>query len=180
MKPAKEGLVSIVILNWNGKQDLDKCIKSIWANTTYRDFEIVVSDNGSTDGSIELLEALKKKGRVHKVLLNGKNLGFGGGNNVGIEAAKGEFLILLNNDTEPLKGWLKALVRAAEQNPEAGIIGPWFPNADQKDTIFGPGFVDDRGISRNSFIKEQCFAEMVSGGAFFVRREVIDRIGVLD
>jgi GT2 family glycosyltransferase len=180
MKPAKEGLVSIVILNWNGKKDLGKCIKSIWANTSYKDFEVIVSDNGSTDGSVEILESLKKKGRVHKIVLNGKNLGFGGGNNQGIEVAEGEFLILLNNDTEPLKGWLEALVRVARQNPEAGIIGPWFPNADKKDTVFGPGFVDDKGVSRNSFVKEQCFAEMVSGGAFFMRRDVIDSIGLLD
>ncbi len=180
MKPVKEGLVSIIILNWNGKHFLKDCIDSILKNTSYKKFEIVVSDNGSTDGSIELLKKMKKNGKVQKLVLSGKNLGFGGGNNAGIKVSEGEFILLLNNDTKVTKNWLKPLVELADKRQDVGILGPWFPNAAHKNTIFGPGFVDNKGISRDSFKKEEGEAEMVSGGAFFVKRRVIDAIGVLD
>ena len=180
MKPVKKGLVSIIILNWDGKHFLKDCIDSILKNTDYKKFEIIVSDNGSTDGSIELLKKMKKEGKVQKLVLSGKNLGFGGGNNAGVEVSEGEFILLLNNDTKATKKWLKPLVELAGKRQDVGIIGPWFPNAAHKNTIFGPGFVDTKGISRDSFKKGEGEAEMVSGGAFFVKREVIDAIGVLD
>ncbi len=179
MKPAKKGLVSIVILNWNGKSYLQQCIASLWKNTNYKNFEIIVSDNGSTDGSIAVLQGLKRRGKVHKLVLNEKNLGFGGGNNIGIMAAEGDYIFLLNNDTRATKDWLLPLVEQAKKDESIGIIGPWFPDADHKETIFGPGFVDNKGISRNAFIKEG-EGEMVSGGAFFIKRKAVDKIGLFD
>jgi hypothetical protein len=180
MKPVKKGLVSIVILNWNGKKFLKDCIESISESTDYRNFEVIVADNGSTDGSIDLLQEMKKKGLVQKLVLNGRNLGFGGGNNRGIFEAEGEFVFLLNNDTKVTKGWLAPLVELANRRADAGIIGPLFPNLSQLDKIFGPGFIDNKGISRDLEVSGECEGEMVSGGAFFVKRKVIDAIGLLD
>ncbi len=180
MMPGSKGLVSIVILNWNGKKDLQRCIPALWKNTLYKKFEVIVVDNGSTDGSIELMQEMKSKGKVHTIVLNNKNLGFAGGNNKGIGQAKGEYVFLLNNDTAVTRGWLEPLVKIARERRNVGIIGPWFPNAENQDTIFGPGFIDNAGRSRNTFKRGDCEGEIVSGGAFFVKREVIERIGLLD
>jgi len=180
MPAVKKGLVSIVILNWNGKKLLQDCVESILKNTDYKNFEIIVSDNGSTDGSIEILQQLRKQGKVQKLVLNGKNLGFGGGNNAGILAAEGEYVFLLNNDTLVTKGWLAELVKAAEQNPAVGIIGPLFQNFDQQNISLGPGYVDDSGRSKDIVSEKELEGEMVSGGAFFVKRKVIEKIGLLD
>ncbi|MCU0579382.1 MAG: glycosyltransferase family 2 protein [Desulfobacterota bacterium] len=81
--------------------------------------EIIVSDNGSTDGSVEFISREYKNVRL---LENRKNLGFALGNNVALEAARGDFLVLLNNDTAPEPGWLKSLVEVAVKYPDAGLV----------------------------------------------------------
>ena len=113
-------LVSVVIVNYNGRQFLPECLNALANQTFPREcFEVIVSDNGSTDGSLELLET---EYSWVKVLKNGRNLGFASGNNVAFQAAQGEYLIALNNDTAPLPDWIEKLVQAAEKNPRAGMI----------------------------------------------------------
>ncbi len=87
--------ISIVIVNWNGLKWLDKCLATIFAQT-YKDFEVIFVDNGSTDESISFV---KKNYSQVVVIESEKNLGFAGGNNLGIDRAKGEYILLLNNDT---------------------------------------------------------------------------------
>ncbi len=112
--------VSVVIVNYNGKSFLPGCLQALADQTYPREcFEVIVSDNGSTDGSLELLEASYP---WVKVLKNEKNLGFASGNNVAFEAAQGEYLIALNNDTAPLPDWIEKLVMEAEKYPRAGLI----------------------------------------------------------
>ena len=86
-------LISAVVLNWNGGQVLDNCLRSLY-NQTYRPLEVVVVDNASTDGSVDLL---KEKFQDVNLIINGKNLGFGAGNNVGIRASRGKYIMILNN-----------------------------------------------------------------------------------
>ena len=88
--------VSIIIVNYNTKTLLADCLRSIYAQTTDMNYEIIVSDNGSTDGSIEMI-----KSEFPNVILieNNANLGFGGANNRGLAIAKGKYIFYLNSDT---------------------------------------------------------------------------------
>ena len=113
-------IASIVIVNFNGKHFLPACLNAIVAQTLPKDaYEVIVSDNGSTDGSLEML---KQEYPWVRVIENGKNLGFAAGNNVAFKAARGKYLVAVNNDTAPLPDWLENLIKAAEENPQAGII----------------------------------------------------------
>lgn len=90
--------VSIIILNWNGGEIVCKCIESV-LKTDYPDFEVILVDNGSTDGSIEKVSKLfEKQPRLHILRLK-KNTGFAMGNNIGALIAKGKYICFLNNDT---------------------------------------------------------------------------------
>jgi GT2 family glycosyltransferase len=97
--------ISIVIVTWNGRQYLDACLRAAEAQQGVR-VEIIVVDNGSTDGSAEFVRARFPRVRVVELT---QNRGFAGGNNVGAQTARGEFIAFLNNDTVAEKGWLRAL-----------------------------------------------------------------------
>ena len=112
--------VSVVIVNFNGKLYLPTCLNALKAQTYPRDcYEVIVSDNGSTDGSLKLLEADFPWVRVLK---NGRNLGFASGNNVAFQVAQGEYVIALNNDTAPFPDWIEKMVQEAERYPRAGLV----------------------------------------------------------
>lgn len=112
--------LSIVIICWNDLKVIGDCLKSIYAETHSTDFEVIVSDNGSTDGSIEFVH---KNYPSVQVLENGANLGFAKGNNVGIRGSRGEYVLILNPDTIIHEGALDKLVRFADRHPEAGGFG---------------------------------------------------------
>ena len=109
--------VTVVIPNWNGEQFLRLCLGSL-RDQSFRAFETIVVDNGSVDSSITFVE--EHFPEVDVVAL-GENLGIAAAFNAGIEASTLEYVVLLNNDTEQDPGWLEALVRAAEDHPEAGL-----------------------------------------------------------
>ena len=112
--------VSVVTVNYNGKHYLPACLDALRRQTYPADaFEVIVSDNGSTDGSQDLLRAQYPWVRL---LENKKNLGFAAGNNVAFQAARGDYLVALNNDTQPATDWLEQLVAFAEAHPSAGIV----------------------------------------------------------
>lgn len=112
--------VSVIIVNFNGKHYLCDCLNALRLQTyPQHRFEIIVSDNGSTDGSLQLLQEAYPWVRV---LSNQENLGFAKGNNVALKEAKGEYLILLNNDTAVTPGWLEGMVKVAVAHPEAGLV----------------------------------------------------------
>lgn len=112
--------VSVIIVNYNGAGYLPTCLNALCQQTYPADcFEVIVSDNASGDGSLDLLQRAYPWVRV---LENDKNLGFAAGNNVAIAAARGEYLILLNNDTAPDPNWLENIVRVAQEHPQAGLV----------------------------------------------------------
>ncbi len=126
-------LVSIVIVNWNRKNDTIECLKSLEKINTEFKLEIVVVDNASTDGSrIDIKKFLKKaffskKHFRYELIKNKENLGFCEGNNVGINHAlnhKADFVLLLNNDTLVDKNFLINLVKTFKKYPKAGILSP--------------------------------------------------------
>ncbi len=112
--------LSIVIICWNDRKVIEDCLRSIFERTHSLDFEVIVSDNGSTDGSLEFIHQHFPKVRV---IENNANLGFARGNNVGIRAATGEFVLILNPDTLIHDGALDQWIEFADRHPEAGAFG---------------------------------------------------------
>jgi GT2 family glycosyltransferase len=112
--------LSIVILCWNDKKVIGDCLGSIYAQAQEFDIEVIVSDNGSTDGSIEFIHQAYPNAQV---LQNGKNLGFAQGNNVGINRSTGEYVLILNPDTILHSHALENLAACADRHPEAGAFG---------------------------------------------------------
>ena len=115
--------VSIIVLNWNGKHDTVECLESL-SHISYPNYEVIVVDNGSTDGSVEQFKARYPE---ITVIENQDNLGFAEGNNVGIRAAlqeDTEYVLLLNNDTIVDPRFLDELINVAEREPRVGFAGP--------------------------------------------------------
>jgi GT2 family glycosyltransferase len=112
--------LSIIILCWNDLGLIGNCLRSIYEGTHSTDFEVIVSDNGSTDGSVEFIQKNFAKVRV---LENKANLRFSKGNNVGIQISTGEYVLILNPDTIIHEGSLDRLIEFADRHPEAGGFG---------------------------------------------------------
>jgi GT2 family glycosyltransferase len=119
--------LSVVILCWNDKKVITDCLQSIFANTRNLDFEVIVSDNGSTDGCPEFSRAEFPQVRL---IENGANLRFAKGNNVAINVAQGEYILILNPDTIIHEGALEGFVAFADKHPKAGAFGCRVLNAD--------------------------------------------------
>lgn len=112
--------LSIVILCWNDLQVIGACLRSIYAETRDLDLEVIVSDNGSTDGSLEYISHNYPGVRI---VANGVNLGFAKGNNAGMELSRGEYVLILNPDTIIHDRALEKLVAFADSRPEGGAFG---------------------------------------------------------
>lgn len=112
--------LSVVIICWNDLQHIGPCLRSVYDATKAVDFEVIVADNGSTDNS---LLYVREHFTEVRIVANGANLGFGRGNNAGIRAAKGEYVLILNPDTIIHNRALEKLVAYADRHPEAGAFG---------------------------------------------------------
>ena len=115
--------LSIIIVNWNVKPLLERCLSSIFLYGKNLDYEVLVVDNNSIDGSKEYLKDLSKKKQGLRVILNKKNLGFAVANNQAIKISKGEFILFLNPDAEVGGGTLQKMVYFMEKNSDCGIAG---------------------------------------------------------
>ncbi len=112
-------LVSVVILNWNGKEYLRECLDSV-LRSTYAPLEIIFVDNGSTDGSVDYVKSVYPSVLI---LENGKNLGYAEGNNKGIELSKGKYVVTLNNDVIVEPDWLEKPVEYFENDDLLAVVG---------------------------------------------------------
>jgi GT2 family glycosyltransferase len=176
---------SVIIPNWNGAAHLPTCLDSL-RRQTFRDFEIIVVDNGSTDESLDLLARDYPEVRV---LALGENRGFAGACNAGIRAARGEFIVLLNNDTEADPRWLEEVVAAFRRHPEAGLVASKMLLFDRRDVFHTAGDyyrVDgrpgNRGVwetDRGQYDREE-YVFSACGGSAAYRRTMLDEIGLLD
>ena len=127
-------VASVIIVNWNGLEHLPVCLDSLAAQT-FRDFEVILVDNGSRDGSVEFVRARYPWVRLVELA---ENTGFAAGNNYGFEQARGAYLVTLNNDTRAEPDWLATLVAVAEAYPQAGMVASRicnFADVDLIDTI---------------------------------------------
>ena len=181
-------LVSVVILNWNGKHFLKNCLSSV-LNSDYPNFEIIFVDNASIDGSVEYV--LKNFGfdKRLKVIKNNKNLGYTGGNNVGIKYAKGKYVVLLNNDTKVEPSWLRELVKVMELNPDVGIAQSKLLLLNNPRLIdCAGGFIDPfgYGYERGHLEKDKGQYDKVDnifyskGASIIIRREILKKVGLFD
>jgi len=139
--------ISIVIPHHNGKDLLFNCLQSIYQNISISNFEIIVVDNNSNDGSTE---AVKKYFPKINLIKSKKNLGYSGGCNLGAKNSKGEYVIFLNNDTLHTKDWIEELIAFLDKNPHAGAAQPKILNAIKKDTF-------DYAGGAGGFIDKYCF-----------------------
>jgi GT2 family glycosyltransferase len=177
--------VSIVIPNWNGAEYLPPCLESLRAQT-YMRFEVIVADNASTDGSQELLRDAYPEVRLVQLP---ENRGFTGAANAGIEAAQGEVIVLLNNDTEVEPGWLGEVTAAFERHPEAGSVASKMLLYDRRDTFHTVGdtysvggLPGNRGVWEQDEsqydVEEYVFS--ACGGSAAYRRAMLEEVGPLD
>ena len=180
---------SLIVINYNGRDFVVSCLKAL-EGQLFKDFEIVLIDNGSSDGSLGQIERFLQGSQLAsfvKVVPLEKNLGFAGGNLEGLRHANGEYIALLNSDTEPKGEWLGEFVKAMDMDPEIGICG-------SKMVVHGSDVIDSagdglstalRGFKRGEGEKAALYnqREFVFGacaGAALYRRKMIEEIGFLD
>lgn len=177
---------SVIVLNWNGRHLLEECLESVRAQA-FRDFETIVVDNGSTDGSTDFLR--EAWGDRIRIVALPSNQGFAGGNNAGIRASRGRWIILLNNDTAVDSGWLSALADAIRRHPDAGMFTPKILNYYRRDEIDNTGhliYPDGLARGRHRLEKddgrfdEEGEVLSPSGCAAVYKKEMLDQIGLLD
>lgn len=190
--------LSITICSWNTIDDLRACLASLREASDEANFEVVVVDNASSDGSADMAE---NEFPEFRTLRQTTNLGFTGGHNLALAQRKGNHAALLNSDTIVHKGAIAELWKYMSENPEAGIVGPKllnpdgslqyscrrFPNpvaAAFRNTFLGRLFPNNR-YSKDYLMQDWDHSstrevDWVSGAALFIRGDVLDKVGGLD
>lgn len=179
-------LVSIVIVTYNGLQVATiSCLESLFLETNGMDFEVIVVDNNSTDGTQRFLEELASRESRLKVVLNTVNRGFAGGNNDALQVACGDILVLLNNDTRVTRGWLTRIVEVLTEDKSIGMVGPATNSAGNEQNIFISGTSPEEIISEGALWKQKSQGDGFTTDklCFFCvafRRDLFEKIGMLD
>lgn len=193
--------VSIIIVSYNTRKLLKKCLASIKKHTKEVNYEVIVVDNASTDGSVDAISNFQFPVSNFHLIRNGKNLGFARANNQGVERAKGRYILLLNSDTKLKDDTISEMIMWMDGHKNVGIAtcrlvnpdgetqatGGYFPNLLR--IFLWASFLDDLPlISRifgsfhphGSFFKKARRQDWVTGAFFLVRREAADTLGGLD
>jgi GT2 family glycosyltransferase len=189
--------LSIVIVNWNTKELLLKCIRTALDTTKLRSLEIIVVDNRSTDGSVEAVSSMAEV----KIIVNKKNLGFAAANNIGIRASTGKYVCLVNSDVEVLESCLDRMCHYMDEHPEVGVLGPLVLNRDmtlQRSCAELPSVWNtltqalmlDKIFSRSRWSRSRFMThfdhastrnvEVLSGCFLMTRRSALESVGLLD
>jgi len=189
--------LSVIIVNWNVRDLLRRCLHSILANLPACQLEIIVVDNGSTDGSPEMVRT--EFPQVH-LMANPDNRGFTAANNQGLAVARGRYVLLLNPDTEVVGDALETLVAFADAHPDVGVVGPQLLNPDGtvqssrrrfptlatallESTWLQP-YAPRRLLARYYVLDrpddEVQDVDWVTGAALMARREAVEQVGPLD
>jgi GT2 family glycosyltransferase len=182
--------VVIVVLNWNGRDDTLACLASL-SGIDYPVYEVIVVDNGSGDDSVAAIRAAYPQVTL---IETGDNLGYVGGNNVGLEHAGimgADYALLLNNDTEVAPDFLNLMVEVAEVDAAIGIVGPTIYYFDRPDVIWSAGGSIDWGwgdtrmvsldvVDQGQFSLLPRPVDFVSGCAMLIKMSLLDQMGLLD
>ena len=177
--------VSVVVVCYGRLELTKQCILSLLGMTAYPDWELVAVDNASPDGTAEWLERMAQEWDRIRVVPNSENLGFPGGVNSGVRAASGEYMVLLNNDTQVTPGWLGRFVRHLRDDDELGLVGA-VTNAIGNEAAIEVKYKD--GVEMVNASRQYTAAHFrslipVKNVAFFavaLRRETWDSVGELD
>jgi len=190
--------LSIVIVNWNVRDLLRRCLHSILADLQTCRFEIIVVDNASTDGSVEMVHQEFPQVRL---IASEVNLGYTGGNNRGIAASQGRYILLLNPDTEVLDDALVTMVAYMDAHPDVGALGPQLLNPDgsvqssrRRFPTLGTALVEstviqqwwpDNRILRRYYVQDRpddaiSEVDWVTGACILLRRQAVEQVGPLD
>ena len=177
-------MVSVVIVNWNGRRYLERCLSSV-VNQTYPHFEVILVDNGSTDGSVEFVSRTFPRVRL---IANAENMGFAAGSNMGIEVAKGDYIATLNNDAQADRTWLEELVRPMEADERVGMCASKMLFYHQPQLINSAGIsLDKVGIAWDRKLGEpetegERLQEVFGpcAGAALYRRRMLEEVGLFD
>ena len=182
--------VFVIILNYNGRDTIKECLASVF-RMDYPNFEVVIVDNDSRDGSFELAKNYFPKAHFIK---NEKNLGFAAGNNIGIRFAlekMADYIFLLNNDATVFKNTLSDLIKIAQkrESEKIGIFSPVIFKGDSKDIWFAGGKInwlrmraEHKNLPQSPFKKRGGLikTDYVTGCAMLIEKEVFKKIGLLD
>lgn len=176
--------VSIVLVTYNNLNLTIQCVNRILRNTTWPNYQLIVVDNGSEDGTGDYLERLRQEVPTAKVILNPDNRGFAAANNQGLREADGDILLLLNNDTVVPDGWLDPLVRHL-RDPSIGLVGP-VTNAVGNEAKIEVSYTDIQQMQDFS----DCYTKAHKGQSFDIsmlamfcvafRRGILEEVGYLD
>lgn len=184
---ARFPLVSIIVLNFNGMDVLLTCVESV-LRSNYPNLELILVDNGSTDGSVEEAEKLFHSDSRLEIVRNDRNLGYAEGNDVGINHARGEIVVFLNNDTKVDVSWLKEIMRVFKEDLMVGAAQPKILNYDYPKKIdslggsinfYGFAIGGNLGINDLAYsgTREIFFAV---GSAMVVRKKLLEEVGFFD
>lgn len=186
----KSPSVFLLILTWNAKQTVLDCLESVF-KIAYDNLHVVVMDNGSTDGTPQALR--ESYGSCIHLIENGENIRYSRGNNAGIRYAleqKADYMVLMNDDVVVHADMVAELVRAAESEPDIGIVGPKIYYFQPDDQIwFAGGLIHlHKGTSEHIGIREKDRGQYdqvrdvdyITGCALMAKREVVEKIGLLD
>jgi GT2 family glycosyltransferase len=187
MSPDNKPLVSIVTLNWNTIDVTCDFLRSIKEQNTYENIEVIIVDNASKENPTQAFLSVYP---AAKVICNDTNLGFSGGNNVGIRAATGEYIFIVNNDTEFTPGLIEGLVEIFSQYPGTGMVSPKFHYYFNKGTIEYAGYnAVNIFTGRNAVVgcreKDEGQYNQITetnyghGGAMMVAKKVIEDVGLM-
>lgn len=178
--------VSVIIVNWNGLSHLEVCLNSL-QDQTFHDFEVVLVDNGSVDGSVAFVS---EKYPWVKLVCLAENTGFATGNNRGFEQACGQYIVTLNNDTRLASDWLEQLVAVADSRPQVGMVASRICSFDEPDLLdsIGMGICRDgmaRGKYRNRRWSDLQMGEVEeilipSACAALYKRDMVAEVGFFD
>ncbi len=168
---------SVVILNWNSMRWLDDCLSSVLRDNALKICQVILADNGSTDGSIE---HVRKTFPEVTLVEFGRNYGFAEGNNQAVKFTQGEdYLIFVNTDTKAQSGWLTNLIKAADEHPEYQILCSIQIPSQEKNrarVLNAYGIPMSSPYESTLRITDSIFA---SGAAFLIRRKWLNHIGFL-
>lgn len=180
-----KGLVSIIVVNYNGLNFLKRCLSSLLIQT-YQDIEIILVDNGSTDDSVTYVG---KEFPSVRIIINEENFGFAKGNNIGIKEARGELVATLNNDTEASPGWIEELVKVIYSNKYTGMCSSKILLMRDHDIIDSTGICMsrsgacwDRGMSEKDVGQYENVEDIFGpcACAAMYRKSMLQEIGLFD
>jgi len=177
---------SVIIPVWNRCELTRDCVAALATTTTGIPWELIVVDNHSTDGTEEFLSTL---GGDVQVIRNQENLGFAKACNQGARAARGRYLVFLNNDTVPLDGWLVAMHKEVEEHSDVGVVGSKLLYADKTIQHAGvalsrtnllPYHIYRQMPSDHPIVNQRREFQVVTGACLLIRKELFDSIGGFD